>query len=197
MLMGTTRCEVERADGPATYRTSCPKRATFPGLEREQCIALTTFRKSGQRVVTPVWFAERLGAIYVAVHADTGKLKRLRRSGRVTLAPCTCSGKVTAAVSAGKARILTEPLECTAASTALAKKYCFMRPLVYFVMNAEPPASTEGASRERLHRDRAHFRLNLVCRTTMRMVKNGRREEYASDYKRTTTRIASITYPAG
>jgi hypothetical protein len=32
-------------------------------------------------------------------------------------------------VIAGKARILTEPLECTAASTALAKKYSFMLPL--------------------------------------------------------------------
>ena len=113
------------------------ERATFPDLGREQFIALTTFRKTGQAVTTPVWFAQRLGTIYVAVHADTGKLKRLRRSGRVTLAPCTYSGKVTGAVSAGKARILTEPGECTAASTALAKKYGFMRPLLYFVMNAQ------------------------------------------------------------
>jgi uncharacterized protein len=113
------------------------ERATFPDLGREQFIALTTFRKTGQALTTPVWFAERLGTIYVAVHADTGKLKRLRRSGRVTLAPCTYSGKVTGAVIAGKARILTEPGECTAASTALAKKYGFMLPLLYFVMNAQ------------------------------------------------------------
>ena len=113
------------------------ERATFPNLGREQFIALTTFRKTGQAVTTPVWFAERLGTIYVAVHADTGKLKRLRRSGRVTLAPCTYSGKVIGAVSAGKARILTEPEECTAALTALARKYGFMRPLLYFVMNAQ------------------------------------------------------------
>src|SRR5436190_15430962 len=105
------------------------ERATFPDLGREQCIALTTFRKTGQAVTTPVMFAERLGTIYVGTRADAGKLKRLRRSGRVTLAPSTYSGKVTGAVSAGEARILTEPLECTAASTALAKKYGFMLPL--------------------------------------------------------------------
>jgi uncharacterized protein len=105
------------------------EKATFPDLGREQCIALTTFRKTGQAVTTPVMFAQRLGTIYVGTRADAGKLKRLRRSERATLAPCTYSGKVTGAVIAGKARILTEPEECTAASTALAKKYGFMLPL--------------------------------------------------------------------
>ena len=105
------------------------ERATFPDLRREQCIALTTFRKTGQAVTTPVWFAQSLGTIYAGTRADAGKLKRLRRSRRVTLVPCTYSGKVTGAVIAGNARILTEPQECTAASTALAKKYGFMLPL--------------------------------------------------------------------
>jgi uncharacterized protein len=106
------------------------ERATFPDLGKEQCIALTTFRKTGQAVTTPVVFAERLGTLYVGTRADAGKLKRLRRSGRVTLAPCTYSGKVTGAVIAGTARILTEPGECAAASNALAKKYGFMLPLI-------------------------------------------------------------------
>ena len=113
------------------------ERATFPDLRREQCIALTTFRKTGEAVTTPVWFAESLGTIYVETHGDAGKLKRLRHTARVTLAPCTYSGKVTGAVSAGNARILTEPQENTAASTALAKKYGFMRPLFHFVRNAQ------------------------------------------------------------
>jgi len=112
------------------------ERATFPDLGREQCIALTTFRKTGQAVTTPVWFVQSLGTIYVETHGDAGKLKRLRHTARVTLAPCTYSGKVTGAVTAGMARILTEPGECTVASTALAKKYGFMRPLFHFVRNA-------------------------------------------------------------
>ena len=104
------------------------EKATFPDLGKEQCIALTTFRKTGQAVTTTVVFAQSLGTIYVGTRADAGKLKRLRRSGRITLAPCTYSGKVTGAVIEGKARILTEPQECTAASTALAEKYGFMLP---------------------------------------------------------------------
>ena len=112
------------------------EKATFPDLGREQCIALTTFRKTGQAVTTPVWFAISLGTIYVETHADAGKLKRLRHTARVTLAPCTYSGKVTGSVIAGNARILTESQESTTASGALAKKYGIMRSLYHFVRNA-------------------------------------------------------------
>jgi len=113
------------------------EKATFPDLGREQCIALTTFRKTGQAVTTPVWFAQSLGTIYVETHGDAGKLKRLRHTARVTLAPCTYSGKVTGSVSEGNARILTESEERTAASAALTKKYGLMRSLYHFVRNAQ------------------------------------------------------------
>ncbi|MGZ3630344.1 MAG: PPOX class F420-dependent oxidoreductase [Ktedonobacteraceae bacterium] len=104
------------------------EKATFPDLGKEQYIALTTFRKTGQAVTTPVIFAQVPGMIYVGTRADAGKLKRLRHTARVTFAPCTYSGKVTGSVIAGNARIVTEPEECTAASTALAKKYGVMLP---------------------------------------------------------------------
>jgi PPOX class probable F420-dependent enzyme len=110
--------------------------ATFSDLLREQCIALTTFRKTGQAVTTPMWFAIRLGTIYVETHADAGKLKRLRHTARVTIAPCTYSGKVTGKVLAGNARILTESEESTMALAALAKKYGVIRSLHHAVRNA-------------------------------------------------------------
>ena len=113
------------------------EKATFPDLGREQCIALTTFRKIGQAITTPVWFAQSNGTIFVETHGDAGKLKRLRHTARVTLAPCTYSGKATRAVIMGNARILTESEERTAASAALSKKYGLMRPLFHFVRNAQ------------------------------------------------------------
>ncbi len=112
------------------------EKATFPDLGREQCIALTTFRKTGQAVITPVWFAQGPGTIYVETHADAGKLKRLRHTARVTFAPCTYSGKVTGSLYEGNARILTESEESTVASAALAKKYGVMRSLYHFIRNA-------------------------------------------------------------
>src|SRR5438309_7634636 len=114
------------------------EKAIFPDLRKEQCIALTTFRRTGQAVTTPVWFAISLGTIYVETHADAGKLKRLRHTARVTLAPCTYSGKVTGAVSAGNARILTESRESMAASAALEKQYGLRRSLYPFLTNARP-----------------------------------------------------------
>lgn len=105
------------------------EKASLADLEKAQCIALTTFRKTGQPVTTPVMFAVGHGAIYVGTRADAGKLKRLRHTTRVTLAPCSYSGKVTGQVSEGNARILTGPQENAKASAALAKKYGFMLPL--------------------------------------------------------------------
>ena len=99
------------------------EKATFPDLGKEQCIALTTFRKTGQAVTTPVWFAQSLGTIYVETYEKEGKVKRLRHTGHVTLAPCSYSGKITGAVSEGNARILTESEEITTAQEALSHKY--------------------------------------------------------------------------
>jgi uncharacterized protein len=108
---------------------------TFTNLVREKYLSLTTFRKTGEAVVTPMWFAESFGTIYVASGANAGKLKRIRHTTRVTLAPCTLSGKVTGSVIEGKARILTESKEITAAKAAISKKYGLTRSLYYFLLN--------------------------------------------------------------
>lgn len=105
------------------------EKAIFPDLGKEQYIALTTFRTTGQAVTTPVIFAQSPGTIYVGTRADAGKLKRLHHTARVTFAPCTYSGKVTGSVIEGYARIVTEFEEIAAASTALSRKYGVMLPL--------------------------------------------------------------------
>ena len=120
------------------------EKATFPDLAREQCIALTAFRKSGRGVTTPVWFALGLGTIYVETHSDAGKLKRIRHSPRVTLAPCTYSGKITGSVCEGCARILSDPGERATASVALGKKYGAMLSLYHFARTARHRLQRKG-----------------------------------------------------
>jgi uncharacterized protein len=61
---------------------------------QQKYLNLETFRKSGQGVKTPVWFAQNDGAFYVWTQADSGKAKRIRRDGQVKIAPCTVSGKL-------------------------------------------------------------------------------------------------------
>jgi hypothetical protein len=54
---------------------------------------LTTFRKNGAAVPTPVWFAPHEGKLYVVTGANLGKVKRIRNNPRVQVAPCTARGK--------------------------------------------------------------------------------------------------------
>jgi PPOX class probable F420-dependent enzyme len=112
------------------------KNTALLDLGKAQCIALTTFRMTGQAVTTPVWFAVSFGVIYVETHADAGKLKRLRHTTRVTFAPCAYSGNATGSASEGNARILTEPEERMVAATALAKRYGIMLGLYHVVSTA-------------------------------------------------------------
>ncbi|HYO87354.1 MAG TPA: PPOX class F420-dependent oxidoreductase [Candidatus Limnocylindrales bacterium] len=100
--------------------------ALFPALAGHDYMSLTTFRKNGDAVPTPVWFAQVGGRLYVMTNTDSGKVKRIRNNGRVELAPCTNSGKVLGDSAAGMARVLT-PEEETQAREALAKKYGFKK----------------------------------------------------------------------
>jgi PPOX class probable F420-dependent enzyme len=108
---------------------------TFTNLDKEKHISLTTFRKTGKAVATAMWFAERFGTIYVESGVNAGKLKRIRHTTRVTLAPCTIGGKVTGSAIEGEARIINESQEINAAKTAMSKKYGLIRNLYYFLLN--------------------------------------------------------------
>ena len=109
--------------------------STLTSLTKEKYISLTTFRKTGEGVTTPMWFAESSGIIYVETGANAGKLKRIRRTARVTLAPCTLSGKITGSSFEGNARILTESREIMTARAAMSKKYGLVRSLYYFLLD--------------------------------------------------------------
>ncbi|MFC0439961.1 PPOX class F420-dependent oxidoreductase [Kutzneria buriramensis] len=71
-------------------------------------VRLTTFRKDGRAVATPVGGVVSDGTLYILSYADTGKLKRLRNNSRVTVAPCDSAGAIPAgaATIAGVGRIL-------------------------------------------------------------------------------------------
>jgi uncharacterized protein len=95
-------------------------------IQRQNYISLTTFRKSGAPVRTPVWFAEQNGKLYVMTRSDSGKFKRLRNNTQVRIAPCTIRGKVTGAEYSAVARILPE-VDWPSARKAIHKKYWLAR----------------------------------------------------------------------
>src|SRR5215831_14260103 len=95
----------------------------FTELRRANYMSLTTFRKSGEPVATAVWFAEDDSILYLFTFPSAGKLKRIRHTARVTVAPCTLNGKVTGPTIEAQARILTDEQAKAHADLTLARKY--------------------------------------------------------------------------
>jgi PPOX class probable F420-dependent enzyme len=100
-------------------------------ISGQKYISLTTFRKNGTAVATPVWFGEEADRLYVMTRSDLGKTKRIRNNPQVRIAPCTIRGKVTGSEFPGLARILPAP-EQTHARQAINRKYWAARlPLLW------------------------------------------------------------------
>lgn len=59
-------------------------------------LSLTTYRRDGSPVSTPVWFVEDGGRLFVTTAADSYKAKRLRRNPAAMVSPCTARGVPTA-----------------------------------------------------------------------------------------------------
>src|SRR5512133_1533078 len=89
---------------------SSDRTAGFGPLEGSKTALLTTFRRGGESVGTPLSIAVTGGKAYFVTAADSGKATRLGHTARVTLAPCTVSGKVNGDTVTGRARRL-DPAE--------------------------------------------------------------------------------------
>ncbi len=107
----------------------------FTSLYPYEFAMLKTFRKSGAAVPTLIWFAhDEQGKLYFMTVSSTGKVKRIRNNGRVTLTPCTRSGKIIGDGKEieGQARELPSS-DFARASALLARKYGFMYKAFMFV----------------------------------------------------------------
>jgi uncharacterized protein len=83
--------------------------AALEAFAGKRYLNLETYRRTGRGVRTPVWFAadEADGAkLYVYSTAESGKAKRIRRTGVVKIAPCDARGRVTGSWIAAHAAIV-------------------------------------------------------------------------------------------
>jgi PPOX class probable F420-dependent enzyme len=102
---------------------------TLEGLAEERTVLLTTFKKDGTPVGTPVSIVVRDGHAYFRTYDQAWKVKRLRNNPMVTVAPSTVRGKPTAPAVAGRTRLLTEA-EARPIRRLLARKH----PLLHRVL---------------------------------------------------------------
>jgi len=92
-------------------------------LHNHQYANLFTFRKNGDAVKTPIWFAEHAGRLYVMTNMGAGKVKRIRNSGRVEIGPSDQAGKPLGPTVEAQARLLSNPEEIQMAKRSLDAKY--------------------------------------------------------------------------
>ena len=98
-------------------------------IARLQYVSLTTFRRSGQPVATPVWVA-RDGDEVVVISVDgVGKTKRLAHTAGVELRPCDVRGRVAAGAPCwlGTARVVRDREGLDAVRRAMSAKYPLAR----------------------------------------------------------------------
>jgi PPOX class probable F420-dependent enzyme len=95
-------------------------------FQKQQYLNIETFRKSGQGVKTPVWFAQDGDSLYVWTQADSGKAKRIRNNGDVNIAPCTASGELLGEWIPARAQADNSPAAIQHVKNLMSKKYGVM-----------------------------------------------------------------------
>lgn len=93
-------------------------------------LSLTSFRRDGTGVATPVWFVSDNGHLFVETDADSFKVKRIRRDPHVRVALCDARGRVKSEPVEADATILPEQ-ERDRVERLLGKKYRIDRYTIY------------------------------------------------------------------
>jgi PPOX class probable F420-dependent enzyme len=121
----------------------------FAAFARHKYLNLETFKKSGEGVKTPVWFAADPSAsldsstakLFVYTVGVSGKVKRIRNNGRVRIAPCNVRGRVLGEWVDARAEIVTGE-EAARGMQLLNNKYVPWKQLLDFFASFRPRERT-------------------------------------------------------
>ncbi|MFF1837741.1 PPOX class F420-dependent oxidoreductase [Streptomyces sp. NPDC058231] len=97
---------------------------TLKDFDRSEYVSLTTYRKNGTPVATPVWAAADGDELLIWTRSDSWKVRRIRNESRVTVTVCDVRGRIAegAPTAVGTARLLDEAGTRTV-RRMLARKY--------------------------------------------------------------------------
>lgn len=119
---GLTAEPNEATDRLARWRDD---RSNVSELETARYISLTTFKRDGSPVATPVWITGAAGSYVFTTGAEAFKARRLSRNPSVRVQVCDMRGRVApdAVQYLGTGEIATSPEAVAAAERALSAKY--------------------------------------------------------------------------
>lgn len=98
-------------------------------LKGQQFCLLTTLRKDGTSVPTPMWFVIEDETLYMATRGGSAKVKRIRREDKVTIGPCTGGGQATGPQRPATATVL-DASEAARVESLLNARYGLKRRLL-------------------------------------------------------------------
>lgn len=130
---GYRLCDRKKVTG---IETNMSVAKALVSLKDHRYINLETFRRNGQGVRTPVWFAADPSSgqplkLYVYSTADSGKGKRIRNNPRVRVAPCDMRGRLLEDWVEARAEIVTGD-QAQRGSELLERKYFPWKQLLDF-----------------------------------------------------------------
>jgi len=98
----------------------------------QKYLNMESYRRDGQGVRTPLWFAEDGGALYFYTVAHSYKVKRIGANPRVRVVPCDMRGDVRGEWVDATARRLNET-EARRANELLDRKYGWAKRILNFM----------------------------------------------------------------
>lgn len=93
-------------------------------------ILLTTFTKDGIPKPTPMWFVTEGDELLMTTGGDSWKIKRIRRSPKVTVAVCTQRGRVISPTAEATAAVVEDPASVERIRATVIKRYGLFGPMV-------------------------------------------------------------------
>ena len=104
-------------------------------LGAEKFVSLTTFKKDGAAVATPMWIGRDGDHVFFWTPADSWKAKRAKNNPDVIMAPCGRRGNVRAgAVQVhGEAEVVADPATVERLAGVIRRKYGVEFHIVTFI----------------------------------------------------------------
>lgn len=100
-------------------RSTADLAARFPG----RYLSLTSFRRDGTPVATPLWFVSDGTRLLALTDLHSGKVRRIRRHPEVLVAPCRADGKLRGAPVPAHVEVLTAVPDLERVQRLLIERY--------------------------------------------------------------------------
>jgi uncharacterized protein len=110
-------------------RPAADLEALFPG----RYVSVTSFKRDGTGVATPLWFVSDGGRLFALTDLHSAKVRRIRRNPRVLIAPCRANGKLLSAPTPADVEVLTDTADLERVQELLIERYKLSYRLVMLI----------------------------------------------------------------